>query len=722
MFQRRLAIMLLGMTLLALLVGGRLIQLQLLRADDFDSLALRLATRPPRYLPAPRGAIRDREGRVLLADEPSADVSVHYSVLTYSNRARYLSTLARAMRRRGEFPADQALPSIVDTLQQRVTDMWVTLEQLSDVPPEEFVTRAEGVRRRVEYVRGLRAQRGQYGPLREEYMLHPILSGVDDRLALDVRLELANLPWLDVIPSTRRISADADAVAHLLGRTGEVGRDHLDRDPEADDPLRLYRPGDQIGTSGVERLAERVLRGTRGVVQVDIDGRELNRVEPIRGQDVFLSIDAELQADVVEILRRAVEEGSVKYPSGAAAVVIDARTREIVALASYPTFAYDTYRDSFPRLRRDTRRRPLLSRALQSACAPGSTCKAITLVAGLTEGVVTPETRIHCNGYLLPERRNRYRCWIYNRPTPSTHDAAEPDGQNAALAIKNSCNIYFYKTGGKLGTEVLCKWFDIFGLGATSGTGLIEETPGVNPDDEWMRARGLRREAGDIWNYSIGQGHVTATPLQVANVAASVAIGHWEPTKLVRDSSGNWLGVENRHAQVRALPEHALRPLRDGMWQVVNQFGGTGRRAKINIDGYEMLGKTGSAQTVPHIVTSRYTFESADGTRETIIAPTDVDARARRSDPEAKLVGRRAAERYPSLLPNEKTPAHAWFMGYTQRSDTPRGAAPQGDCYAIAVLIEFGLSGGQAAAPVAKEIAERVLTPNRDVNELARHP
>jgi penicillin-binding protein 2 len=712
MFRRRLTWFWILLTAMACGLIGRLVDIQVIHAEEYRDLAARMLTQPVRYLRAPRGSILDRNGRVLVSHEPSFDVSVHYAVLT-GQSSEYLLALARELRRRGEYPLGTPLDEIAEKLRLQIAATWQRLSDLTGRPVSEFVERGEEIRAQVQRIRaGVLRRTGVDQPVREEtdslLAMHPLIEDIDHETALKVRLELEQYPWLSVAPGSRRVAHDADAAVHLLGRLGAVSRERQQEDPLADDELRHLRAGESCGITGVERLAEATLRGTRGRIVEELDGTPVERSEPVAGDDVTLTIDADLQEFVLAALTDAVEgtetSDGVTYAAGASAVVLDVATREVLALVSYPSYSYEQLDENYDQLVRDARRTPLRFRAVSGLYPPGSTCKAITLVGALSEGEVTPNERVHCEGHLLPDQPNQFRCWIYNEHR-TTHDALEPEGQRAEDAIRNSCNIYFYKMGGRLGPERLCKWFDKFGFGRLSGTGLIEEAAGIVPTEAWLRANQQRGFAkSDPWNWAIGQGEVAATPLQVANVCATIASGHWAPVRLV-------LGPESP-ARYRGpdIPSEALRVLRTGMWRVVNE-GGTGKVARLKDSRYVLCGKTGSAQAVPVPVSYRYIFEWPDGRRETREAYLEEDAAASFGAERPRCVGRRANAKFPDLLEGESS-AHAWFMGYTQRAGLPRGAAPDGPVYAIAVVIEFGGSGGRVAGPVAKSIAEYLLERN----------
>ncbi len=706
MFERRLIGLVILMGLPALVVAVRLIDIQVARTDFYEGLADRMLTRPITYLRAPRGSIRDRDGRPLVEDIPAYDISVHYSILT-GESDKYLLGMANALKQRGELPRDMQPASYVPELKTQIAEMWQGLSKITGHPISDFIEAGDRVRQRVEAIaRDVERRTGVEQRVREEDELHPILESVDDDTALRVRFELEKhrwmrLPILRVEPGSRRgLRVESEPFVHLLGRIGEASPQRIESDTTADE-LRHLRAGDMVGVSGVEYLGELTLRGTRGRVIESFDRSEVERAEPIRGDDVRLTIDADLQAAAYSILKEAVQHS--ENPAGGSVVVLDAQTREILALVSYPGYSEDEFDQDYDDLRRDTRRNPLLFRAVRGEYPPGSTCKAITLYGGLESGVITPETAFTCNGPFLASQPNAFRCWIYNQYRGS-HGP-----QTAVEAIQHSCNIYFFNVAQRLGAPRLCDWFMAFGLGRHPGSGLIEERRGIVPTSEYLRAVQHREhEPADAWNYAIGQGEVNATPLQAANVAATIATGRWAPVRLLLDQPPDSVDEV-------AFDERPLHVLRDGMWRVVNQAGGTAGDARLKSVDSVLCGKTGSAQTVPAVLTSEYTFRDP---RERIFKATAVsesDARSiltERVDPETlELIGRHAAERFPPWQDGDHLPSHAWFMGFSQARDTPHGARPAGRCLAISVLVEFGGGGGRVAAPVARDVIEAALKP-----------
>jgi cell division protein FtsI/penicillin-binding protein 2 len=710
MFEQRIWWFVIAMGAAALVVSLRLVDLQVIHAAEHATLIDKVAPRQVHYIRAPRGAIRDRNGKPLVQDQACSDVTMFYRVLI--DDESYLKTVARRLRRSGGYPEKMALDQIVPELRAQIDAALQAVRRVTGVSLEELerrrdrvVTRVQRIRERVARASGMEpdADAKQWRPLiREENAWHPILEDLPPAKANELALALGDQPWIRIQPGSQRRAIDADELAHLLGRMGAASADRIAADPERDDEFRALRPGDRCGISGVERLADHVLRGTRGRIVVDPTEGPIERRDPEPGQDVRLMIDHGLQRRIYQLLADGVKLSD--HPAGAAAVVIDVSTREVLAAVSYPTYRIDEYGEKYGELLRDTRLMPLKARAIQVSYPPGSTCKAIAAVGALTDGVVSVATELECTGFLLPGNTSRFRCWIYNQKGLSHGPQSIED------AIRNSCNIYFYRAGEKLGPARLCDWFERFGLGRTTGTGLIEESPGVVPDEEWLQRVAKRRfQRGDEWNWAIGQGEVNATPMQVANVAATIASGEWRPVVLARDSSGAPLGED---LPSERFDSRALRSVRTGMWRVVNEPGATAYNARLDqsIAGrYVMCGKTGSAQAQPLVLDYRFVLEWPDGRREEVIAATKEEALEPFGEDGPRVVGRFAHDRFPTLGEDGKLPAHAWFMGYTQSADVRPGDAPRGKVYAIAVIIEFGARGGAIAGPVAKKIAELML-------------
>lgn len=692
---------------LTLVIGARLVDIQVVNASQYAALVDVVSPKQIAYIRPPRGSILDRNGRVLVADEPSADVTMYYSVLKLDGT--YLQRRAERALYHGEISGDLTPEAVVAQYKREIDQIFIRLAEITGTPRTEIKDRIDHL---VDRVTRIRKKVGQ--PIREEKMWHPIIEDLDQATALRIQIELPDSPWIRIQPGSRRRSHDVDAVAHLIGRMGILRKDRLAQfytDPYAGDELRELGVRDRHGIGGIELLAESELRGKRGKFMQNFATGVKERIPPEPGTDVVLTIDMDVQEQIYDLLVKAVADSP--HPAGAAAVVLDVDSREVIAAVSYPSYSYEDFSENAGALYADTLLTPTRARAIQNRYPPGSTCKAITTFGALADAVASPAEKLHCTGHLLPNKPNKFRCWIYKQ-FGVTHDSEYPSGQTAADAIRNSCNIYFFRVGERLGADRLCHWFSEFGLGRGAGTGLIEEASGVVPTREWLAKNPKRKvQPSDPWNWSIGQGEVSMTPLQVANVAATIASGEWRPVTIAQTRDGKRLG--DHDLPPRQIPAAALRPVRQGMYRVVNEDGGTAfDYARLDNNEFadtKFCGKTGSAQTSRRVLSRRYYFEYEDGRREIIVAPTKELAEEQFSDPKPKLVGHRAVDVFPTPTEeNPGLPAHAWFMGYTQSADTPIGGTPRGKSYAISVLIEFGGSGGRVAGPVAKQIVELLLT------------
>ena len=371
--------------------------------------------------------------------------------------------------------------------------------------------------------------------------------------------------------------------AHLFGYVGEVS----DRDVSANDALRS---GDIVGQSGIEKIYNAHLMGEDGARRVVVNsvGREIRTLEeepPIEGKRLQLTIDYDVQ--------KAIEDGFDQLGFNGAAVVLDPSNGDVLGFTSRPTYDPNAFASGIDRVTwaslNTDEDRPLNDRAIQGRYSPGSTFKMAVATAALEEGVITPDTKIHCVGSANFYGRP-FKCW--KKGGHGTMDLRH--------AIEQSCNVYFYTIGNMTGIDKIHKWSTLLGLGEKSGIDLPNEVQGLVPSPEWKQQ--YRREkwyAGETVSVSIGQGSVSVTPVSMAVYAATLANGGTRVTphllKAVDDGTG-WKQVPPPPAKSRAPLDHdKLQAIRDGLWMVVNQAG-TGRNARI--EGYDVSGKTGTAQVI----------------------------------------------------------------------------------------------------------------------------
>ena len=370
--------------------------------------------------------------------------------------------------------------------------------------------------------------------------------------------------------------------AHLFGYVGEVSDSQL----AGGEGLNS---GDIVGQSGIEKVYNAVLMGEDGAKRVVVNsvGREIRTLEEIEakeGNRLKLTIDADVQ--------RAVEEGFKAFGYNGASVMLDPHTGEVLAFTSMPAydpnaFAAGIDRATWASLNSDELR-PLNDRAIQGRYSPGSTFKMAVATAALEEGVITPEFRVYCPGHATFFGRS-FKCW----------KAGGHGSIDLRHAIEQSCNVYFYTIGNMTGIDKIHKWATLLGLGERSGIDLPNEVQGLVPSPEWKRARlNEKWYAGETISVSIGQGQVSLTPVSMAVYMASIATGTRVTPHLVKavDEGSGWKAVDAPPPQAKVeLKPETVQAIRDGLWLVVNGAG-TGGRARIM--GYDVSGKTGTAQVI----------------------------------------------------------------------------------------------------------------------------
>ncbi len=446
------------------------------------------------------------------------------------------------------------------------------------------------------------------------------------------RVEQLEHPEFEIAAEHLRLNRHAHHTAHLMGYLGKVTKEDLER------PGSTFRRTDLLGREGIERHYEDHLRGERGeqLVVVDSRGRLIEELAPAAahpGGDLRLTLDLELQQEAARLL--ADRLGAV--------VALNPHQGDVLALYSSPSFDPNAFvrglsADEWGALARDPRK-PLQNRALQPA-APGSIFKIVLALAGLDRGVIDPETRVYCRGFTRIYNHRR-RCW-----RSSGHGWENLEG-----ALRDSCDIYFYQLGQKLGIEAIAEYARMFGLGSPTGITLRGENGGLVPDPNWSeRVRGTPWYPGETISVAIGQGPILTTPLQTAVMMAALVRGRLVRPRLVLDEP------VRRGVELSFREEH-LDWVREALRQVVNHPRGTGRSARIA--GVDVAGKTGTAQVI----------------------------------------------RQETWTKNEDLPPelrdHAWFASYAPAND-PR--------LVIVVFVEHGGAGSKAAAPIARALYERYFS------------
>jgi penicillin-binding protein 2 len=419
---------------------------------------------------------------------------------------------------------------------------------------------------------------------RREPTYRPVIIVQDATLAqvAAVTARKIELPDVLVEPVPTRRYPDAMA-AHLFGYVGEVS----DRDVADDGNLKS---GDIVGQSGVEKVYNALLMGEDGAKRVVVNstGREIRTLDedpPTEGKRLQLTIDYDIQ--------KAIEDGFNAAGFNGAAVVLAPATGELLGFTSRPAydpnaFAAGIDRSTWSALNTDELR-PLNDRAIQGRYSPGSTFKMAVALAGLEEGIITPDFHVSCAGHATFYGRS-FACW-----KKGGHGSVD-----LRHAIEQSCDVYFYTVANMVGVDKIHKWATALGLGVKSGIDLPNEVQGLVPSTEWkLQTRHEKWYAGETISVGIGQGQVSVTPVSMAVYMATLANGGTRVTphllRAVDDGSG-WKPVAAPPPQSKVdLDPAKLQAIRDGLWMVVNA-GGTGGRARIA--GHDVAGKTGTAQVI----------------------------------------------------------------------------------------------------------------------------
>lgn len=383
---------------------------------------------------------------------------------------------------------------------------------------------------------------------------------------------------------------------HILGRTGQISSDEYNKNKQ-----NGYGINDTIGKQGIERWAEKYLRGKDGVTgtYTEIDGKtvELSEgQEPVPGNYVMLTIDYDIQATLEKSLENTIKAIGGDCNAGGA-VVLDVNTGDTLAIASYPTYDMTTFDKDYSKLVQNESN-PMLNRAVSGLYSPGSTFKPLTAIAGIQSGVVTPKEHITCTGIYDYYKDYQPSCWIWSEYN-STHGA-----QDVTHAIENSCNVYFYELGRRLGIDRLDEFAKKFGLGEYTGIELTEETAGHMASPEYKKQAVVNVTdsdwfGGDTLQAAIGQSYSLFTPVQLANYCATIANGGTRYKVNLIDSirsSVDGSVVEEFGSEVVEkidMDPQTVDQIHNGMKKVVDEGS-----ARSIFEGYPIAvgGKTGTAQ------------------------------------------------------------------------------------------------------------------------------
>lgn len=457
------------------------------------------------------------------------------------------------------------------------------------------------------------------------------------------------IPGISIQIEPKRNYPYAASFAHVIGYVSEISDDELKDKKKYKD----YSPGDYIGKYGLERAYEKDLRGVDGEKRVEVDamGREirtLDVIEPTPGNSLHLNMDLDLQLTADKALET--RKG--------AAVAINPKTGGVLVLASRPGFDPNLFASGIKKKDWQTialdKAHPLQNRAIQGGYPPGSTFKILLALKALDLGIINEHTSFHCGGG-FPYGNRVFKCWKKGgHGTVSVH-----------RAIVESCDVFFYNVGLKLGVDRIHEIGSILGMGRLTGIDLPAEQKGLIPSTEWKRRRYNQPwYEGETVSVAIGQGAVWLTPIHLAMLSSFVANDgkNFKPQIVNRIVSPEGKVIKTFEPVLNSelkLKPGVLKLVKDGMRGVVNEPGGTAGASKVQ--NVLMSGKTGTAQA---------------GSQSVGLAD------------------------------------HAWFIAYAPSEDAS---------IAMSILVEHGLHGSSAAAPIAKSLTETLFKTKPDIKEAKVH-
>ena len=559
----------------------------------------------------------------------------HHSTLAESNRIHIQSlppTRGMIYDRNGVVLANNRASFSLTLSRERAGDCLLVLESIIEIFELDSDSRELFEKR-------IRQGRRPFEPV-------PMMFELTEEQIARIAVNQFRLPGVEVAASLVREYPQKEHFAHSVGYVGRINEQELKRLDSVN-----YSGTHHVGKTGIERFYEEELHGRVGYEEVETNARGrvlrvLKRVEPISGQDIYLSLDIALQ------------EAAEKALDGrrGAIVAIDPNTGEVLAMVSQPSFdpnpfvtgiSFKAYGEL-----RDSPDQPLFNRVLRGLYPPGSTIKPMAVIAGLDTGVITPNSRVFDPGfYQLPNNKHKYRNW--NR---------YGDGWvSLDVALARSNDTYFYDLAHKLGIDRLHDYMSRFGFGQRVALDMFEETGGLMPSREWKRTR--YRQVwypGETLIVGIGQGYMQTTPLQLAQATALMASrGKWIRPHLARSIGGLQPVDKNRPADIVLRDYKAWEPVRLGMEHVMHGERGTARKVG-NSAKYRIAGKSGTAQ----------------------------------------VVAIKQGERYNRNKVKERHRDHALFIAYAP-ADKPE--------IVVSVMVENGESGSGVAAPVAKQVLDAWL-------------
>lgn len=615
-------------TILVYIIGimllAQLFNLQIIHGAEYRETSNTKLTRES-VLKADRGGIKDSSGTVL------ATVDAQYSIVLYKTKVsnevlnNTILKLINILSTNGDQYVDNFLidinPFRFKLEEEESQRKWKKANNIDENATAEevfyfFKDKYEITTDNIEDIRKILAIRYEisYRGYSNTKSIE-IAEDISQNSLLQINERNSEFSGVEITGEPIRTYPLGNTASHILGRIGKIESYELEGNEE------IYDPNDIIGKSGIEYVFEKYLKGTDGVKQIDmdVDGTitgEYITEEAVSGADVILTIDSKLQAVTEQALKNNIEKianGGFSDTSPAdagAAVVLNVKTGEVLAMASYPDYSPSEFVNGIDTatwnyyINGDTK--PLENKAIAAMYSPGSTFKMATAIAGLESGAITIEETIRDTG-IYQKYNSSWKCWIY------TSNHIGHGRISVSDAIKKSCNYFFYEVGDRIGIDTLAKYSYYLGLGHKTGIELQGEISGVLASNQIAEQENRVWNPGETISAAIGQSYNTFTPVQMAKYVAMIAnrgknldvtvvksIVNADGSEVPRDEYQSYvnerLGLTDENIEEMSFNEENINAILEGMRGVTSESGGTAYSTFKDFN-IEVGGKTGSAQT-----------------------------------------------------------------------------------------------------------------------------
>ncbi len=525
--KERIRLIILSLLVIAIFMTGslRLMQFQVVNGATFREEANKL-TVSQTVIKAARGEIVDRYGRPLATNKVGFNIVFDRAFLPKGEENQIISELIDLMEKSGvdwidELPISETEPySFIEGMESEIKTMkskylrlntYATAQNCMDELISKYkITGFDAKKTR--QIAGVRYQMALSDF--SVYNRYTFAEDIPVSLVATVK-ELSDLfPGVDISEETMRNYVSGTIAPHIIGTIGPIYAEQYQELKE-----QGYKMNDIVGKSGVEKSFESILRGTDGIREISQNAKgnvieDKIAKEPVPGNTVVLTIDKYLQKEVQDILEDHIKNVEVPSKDGdqcafaGSVVVLDVKTGEVLACATYPSYDINDYRTKYNELVADKKGLPLMNRPLTGGYRPGSTFKTVVAAGALIEGKITQGTREHCG-----------KIWDkYPFKCLSSHGNI-----NVVTALERSCNIFFYETGLKLGIDKINEYANAFGLGVDNGLEIYTENGAISNEARKKLFTTEKWAFGDVAQTAIGQLDTVVTPLQMAAQAMTLA-------------------------------------------------------------------------------------------------------------------------------------------------------------------------------------------------------